>query len=388
MQSSDDADKVGLIIDGHEHRDWERYEVDSDLLTPADGWRVSLGLPAPTGSLALPEYLRPWAPVTLTLGGQVILRGRLDSMESGVAKGEHTLALTGRDLAAVLVDCSAPVFAARQCGLDEIVAKMVRPLGIQNIRVSAGVATHDKISVDPGMTAWDALERVCEQNGCWPYFAQDGTLVIGGPDYTDATNPPVGQLTLRATGQDGGKGNNVLRLAERRGVQERYSEVTVLGQGHGTESAEGAHNIRATAKDSAADFHRPKIVVEADCETTGHAQRRARKIVADGKLAAYEIHASVRGHRVLGAVGAGSTNMVGAPLWTPGQRVRVVSEPHGISGVYYLMRRTFLCGRGQGQITELTLKPDGLWQPDVSHHKRHKRKAGADGGGSGGIVDL
>jgi prophage tail gpP-like protein len=75
-------------------------------------------------------------------------------------------------------------------------------------------------------------------------------------------------------------------------------------------------------------------------------------------------------------------------LWTPGQRVRVVSEPHGISGVYYLMRRTFLCSRGQGQITELTLKPDGLWQPDVSHHKRHKRKATAGSTGSGGIVDL
>ncbi|SNR95230.1 Mu-like prophage tail protein gpP [Humidesulfovibrio mexicanus] len=385
MQSSDDADKVGLIIDGREHRDWERYEVDSDLLTPADGWRVSLGLPAPTDGQALPEYVRPWAPVTLTLGGQVILRGRLDSMETDVAKDAHTLSLSGRDLAGVLVDCSAPVFSARQCGLDEIVAKMVRPLGITSIKVEAGTARHDKISVDPGMTAWDALERVCEQNGCWPYFAPDGTLVIGGPDYTDATNPPVGQLTVRASGQDGGKGNNVLRLVERRGVQERYSEVTVLGQGHGTESAEGAHNIRATAKDSAADapVNRPKIVVEADCETTGHAQRRARKIVADGKLAAYEIHASVRGHRVLGAIGASGL----APLWTPGQRVRVVSEPHGISGVYYLMRRTFLCGRGQGQITELALKPDGLWQPDVSHHKRHKRKAGA-GAGAGGIVDL
>ena len=39
MPSSDDADKVGLVIAGREHRDWERYEVDSDLLTPADGWR-------------------------------------------------------------------------------------------------------------------------------------------------------------------------------------------------------------------------------------------------------------------------------------------------------------------------------------------------------------
>ncbi|PKN07492.1 MAG: phage tail protein [Deltaproteobacteria bacterium HGW-Deltaproteobacteria-8] len=371
---------VGLVIDGHEHRDWERCEVDSDLLTPADGWRMSIGLPENQGRAAVPAYVRRWAPATLTLGGQVIMRGRIDSVESDVGKAEHTLSITGRDLAAVLVDCSAPVFTARQCSLDEIVAKMVRPLGVTNIRVDAGpsnrLGLHDKISVDPGMTAWDALQRVCEQNGCWPYFAPDGTLVIGGPDYSDATNPAVGQLIMRWDG----KGNNVLRLSEKKDIQEYYSQVTVLGQAHGSEHTAGEHNIRATAKDSAADFHRPKIVVEADCENVGHAQRRARKIVADGKLAAYEIHARVRGYRVLGAAGIG-----GAPLWTPGQRVRVLSEPHGINDMFYLMRRTFLCGRGEGQVTELTLKPDGLWQPDVGHHKRHKYKAKA---GAGGIVDL
>jgi prophage tail gpP-like protein len=377
MPSDANTDALGLVIDGHEHRDWESFEVDSDLLTPADGWRVSVGLPGDENGSKVPAYVRPWAPVMLTLAGQVIMRGRIDTLESDVGKAEHTLALAGRDLAAVLVDCSAPVFSARQCSLDEIVAKMVRPLGITKIRVKAGVARHDKISVDPGMTAWDALQRVCEQNGCWPYFAPDGTLIIGGPDYTDATNPAVGQLILRATGQEGGKSNNVLRLSEMRGVQERYSQVTVLGQAHGTEHTAGEHNIRATAKDSAADFNRPKIVVEADCDSTGHAQRRARKIVADGKLAAYGIRATVRGFRVLGAAGS--------PLWTPGQRVRVLSEPHNVDGVFYLMRRTFLCSRGQGRITELTLKPDALWQPDVGHHKRHKFKAKA---GAGEIVDL
>jgi prophage tail gpP-like protein len=372
-----DADTIGLVIDGHEHRDWERYEVDSDLLTPADAWRVSLGLPESNGGTAVPSYVQPWAPVLLTLGGQVIMRGRVDTVESSVGKAEHTLALTGRDLAAVLVDCSAPVFVARQCSLSEIVAKMVRPLGITKVRVDAGAATHDKISVDPGMTAWDALQRVCEENGCWPYIAPDGTLIIGGPDYTDVTNPPVGQLTLRNTGQAGGTGNNVLRLAVKRGIQERYSQVTVLGQAHGTEHTAGAHDIRATAKDSAAGFHRPKIVVEADCDSVGHGQRRARKIIADGKLAAFEIQATVRGHSVLGAAKP--------TLWTPGQRVRVVSDPHGLNGVYYLMRRAFLGDRAQGQVTELTLKPDALWQPDVGHHKRHKFKAKA---GAGEIVNL
>lgn len=373
-----EGDKLSLIVDGHEHRDWESVEVDSDLLTPADAWRVSIGLPC----AKLPAYLMPWAPVTLAVGGRVVMRGRIDTVEPTVGYGEHTLALSGRDLAAVLVDCSAPLFTVRQCTLAEIVAKMVRPLGITNIRVDAGSATHDKISVDPGITVWDALQRVCEENGCWPYMAPDGTLVIGGPDYSDATNPAVGQLTLRESGQ----GNNVLRLGLRRSIRDWHSPVTVLGQAHGGVSSAGEHNIKATAKDAAAHFNRPKIVVEADCDNVGHAQRRARKIVADGKLASFEIHATVAGYRVLGAV----SSTGGAPLWTPGQRVRVLSEPHNLDGVYYLMRRTFLCSRSGGHTTELVLKPDALWQPDVGHHMRHhfRKRKGRNALGPGEIIDL
>jgi prophage tail gpP-like protein len=225
------------------------------------------------------------------------------------------------------------------------------------------------------MSAWDALQQVCEKNGCWPYVAPDGTLVIGGPDYTV---PPVATLIMRRDG----KGNNVLRLAHRRGIQDRYSEVTVLGQSHGTERTVGGHNIRATAKDSAAPWYRPKIVVEADCDSTAHASRRARKIITDGCLAGMDLTATVRGHRVIGPNSKPGTGA--GLLWMPGQRVRVLSEPHRIDGVYYLMRRTFLGSRAGGQTTELGLKLDGMWQPDVGHHRKHKK----GGQGEGRVVDL
>ena len=31
-----DPDRVSLLIGGRVHRDWNRYDIDSDLLTPAD----------------------------------------------------------------------------------------------------------------------------------------------------------------------------------------------------------------------------------------------------------------------------------------------------------------------------------------------------------------
>ncbi|MFC0146144.1 hypothetical protein [Pectobacterium cacticida] len=59
----------------------------------------------------------------------------------------------------------------------------------------------------------------------WPWFAPDGTLVIGGPDYT---KPPVASLIMRMDG----KGNNVLSLADASSIDKSFSELTVLAQSH------------------------------------------------------------------------------------------------------------------------------------------------------------
>ena len=107
---SADTDAVTLAIAGHEHRDWERYSIDSDFFTPADAWSLSLGIPA----TAIPDYVKPWAEVQVRLGTDVILTGRVDAVRRRLAKGEHRLELHGRDRAGVLLDCSAPVLARRE----------------------------------------------------------------------------------------------------------------------------------------------------------------------------------------------------------------------------------------------------------------------------------
>ena len=184
------SNAVQLLIDGQVHADWDHYDVDSDLMTPADGWHVSLG---PRGA-ALPASVRAGAPVQLRVGGEAVLVGLIDDVDHDVDKSGQHFSLSGRDGAAVLVDCAAPIFAAQQVGLDEIVAKLVRPLGIEQVRIRADNArTREKVQVEPGDSAWRALANVAEANGLWPWFEPDGTLVIGGPDYTAA---PVATLVF------------------------------------------------------------------------------------------------------------------------------------------------------------------------------------------------
>lgn len=343
---------VSLLIGGKVHSQWSRYDIDSDLLIPADAWQVELGMPLGQ----FPPAVDIGAAVQVRIGADTVMTGRIDDVEDAVSHGSHTLTITGRDGAAVLVDCSSPIFTAKKVTLAEVVANVVRPLGISRVRIdAASTRTSEKINVEPGDTAWETLVHAAEANGLWPWFEPDGALVVGGPDYT---RPPVASLVMRRNG----KGNNVLDLKRTRSMAERYSDITVLGQAHGTSVEHGKHALKSSVKDPAVDVYRPKVVVDHDAENTEIARARARKILSDSRLKGFTLTARVVGHRTSAGV-----------LWAPGQRIHVLSEPHGIDAVFFLMARKFQGGRGIGMVTQLTLKEDGVWVLDAHPHNRKRR---------------
>ena len=68
------------------------------------------------------------------------------------------------------------------------------------------------------------------------WFEPDGTLVIGGPDYT---KDPVATLILNRDG----RGNNVLDLSDRSSITGAFSELTMLAQGHGQGKKSGKLDV-------------------------------------------------------------------------------------------------------------------------------------------------
>ena len=344
---------VTLLINGKTHGQWTNYDIVSDLLTPADDFSVTLGRPVD----AKPDTVRAGDKVEVRVGGDTVLSGRIDRVQTVTEKGGKTLTIQGRDDAGVLLDCSAQLFNAQDMDLNQIIEKIVKPLGLAKIRIDAAKTdkTH-KVQIEPGSRAWDALLEYAEANGLWPWLEPDGTLVIGGPDYTAA---PVAELVLRTNGQN----NNIKRLEVNRDMAARYSEVTVLAQSHS-----GKNNIKATAKDESVKLHRPLIVTEPDIDSQAQAQRKAKKRLADSRLEGLTITATVQGHRTDDGT-----------LWQPGQRINVLSEPDGIDAVYFLMARTFTGGRGQPTETVLTLKEDGAWVLDADPPKKKQGAGKKDG---------
>lgn len=350
---ADSQNAIELLLGGKIHTHWTSYDIDSDLQTPADDFNLTLGLPE---GVTPPEVAAGEA-VEVRVGGDTVLSGRIDAVSRQVAKGRNTLAINGRDGAAVLLDCSAPVINAQDMGLGDIVAQIVKPLGITKIRIdTAAPAKTSKVQIEPGMSAWQALQEYAEANGVWPWFEPDGTLVVGGPDYSAE---PVADLIMRSNGDN----NNILEIDAKNSMAKRYSDITVLGQNHS-----GRHNIKGVAKDAAVKTHRPLIVVEADVDNAAEAERKAKKKLADSRLDGLTITVTVRGHRTSDGL-----------LWTPGQRIRLLCEPLGLDGVYFLMARNLSASRTQAAQTKLTLKEDGAWILDANPPKAKKHTAKKSG---------
>lgn len=337
------------------------YEVDSDLLTPADAWSVSLALNADS---KVPAAVRSGELAELRINNVPLMVGRVDAVRLRMRRGEVQLSIDGRDNSGQLLDCSAPVFTAQNLTLDQVVAKIVRPLGVTKFRIDADNALRrEKVSVEPGDTAWDALEHAAVANGLWPWFEPDGTLVVGGPDYTVA---PSATLVFDRAGRE----NNVLSMDLVDSLSLSHSEVTVLSQTHGGgELREAKNAIRGRYREPSVTTYRPRIVVDHESDTLAHANERAEKLALDSRLVRWELKATVPGH-VINAPG-----MPGhAEPWRPGMRVQVRSDVFGLSGVYFLMARTLRGGRGQQALTELTLKEDGVWIVNAHPHKRRHRR--------------
>lgn len=352
------AENVELLIGGNAHGDWSSYEIDSDLLTPADAWRVTLGM----SDGKMPPDVAAGAPVVVKVGGETVLTGYCDEIAHQVSKASHSFTMSGRDLAADLLDCACPIFTKQQASLSEIIAAIVREFNITKHVVDADATrTRKKIAVDPGETAWNTLAHAAEANGLWPWFEPDGTLVVGGPDYNA---PEVATLILRRDG----KGNNVISLDKTESMAERFSKITVYGQTPGGDSEPGQNALHYGAPDYAVGRNRPKIVQDHEADSPAVCRDRARKLIADSRLHGLAISAVVKGHRIV-APGHDADGL----LWKPGQRIHVISKPHNLDATYFLMARKFTRSRQDGTRTTLTLKEDGIWLLDAHPHNRHRR---------------
>ena len=188
----------------------------------------------------------------------------------------------------------------------------------------------------------------------------DGTLVVGGADYS---SPPVATLCHSRTDNR----RNLQSIDIEYNTENRYSEVTFLGQSHTRQSDKSKHDLKWVYKDPTMTLHKPKTIVIHDAENLEQLQKHAKKMLADWRLEGFTLTITVPDHKTQDGV-----------LWAPGQRIHVIDEEQGIDAVFFLMGRRFMLNRYSGTCTELRLKEDGVWIPDA-YNEKSKRARGRKG---------
>ena len=397
---------VELIIGGYVCSDWDAVVIDSDLEVPADGWSLSVQHPDQGD---VPVGVRAGELIELRYQGQTVLRGVVDQCNESCTRQGRQLKLSGRDMAALLLDNSVKLQVQQQLSVfnasglyfleDPVAEYFLQGIKLPT-RLDFGLLDR-QMAVEPSESLWSVLSKAAEVMGQYIWVDAEGDIYIGNPFYDEKRQqPPVPRLTLNRNGRS----NNVLSAEYTEDATALYSEVIVLGQDgdtkasstfSATETAQLLANPEQviplytgpmarppdqrepTAAPTAPSgnqrdvnppeyvgrtqrirrYPRRRIVADSLADTPEQAMYRAEKIMQDGNLSAYMLTLSVAGWTC-------QTGQVWATGWTV-QFDSDVMSPH-CSGDWVVMGRTLELSRGNGKITQLRLKRQQFWMQPVA----------------------
>jgi prophage tail gpP-like protein len=340
---------VRLIVAGYEINTWDVASIDSSIDTPADSWSFAL---FDEQDHVLPKAVRKNAPVQFYYGNELILTSVVDKVSEKADRSGYALAISGRDLAGQLIDCSVPIFNGRQMTLEELVNKFVLddPKGLfKGVNIQNNSWLKNKVSVEPGESIWDALVKAAAVTGQHVWLEPNGSLSIGDPfaaAYRVAT-------PLRLYKPD--DHNNVLDIDYSEDGSNEYSEYKILGQDS------KANNISASSKSNNGTHNRLKIITMADIESQAEAETALAKIKKDSDLQCYQMTATYAGWAI------------DERTWATGFYLNFESNRIlRATAKWAVMGRTLTLSRKDGKLTQLRLNRQGDWAQPLVHKEKKK----------------
>lgn len=241
---------VQLKVGGQLFGGWKTFRAEAGIeqasgafdLTVMDRW----------AGQDKPWKILPGDACELLLADQVIITGFVDTPRPRFNKQQHGIRVSGRDKTMDLIDSSAIYKSGqwKRAKLDRIARDIAQPFGIDVLVVGDVGAAFDSFQIEMGERAFQTIDRAARQRGM---------LVT-----TDGTGRLI--LTRASTVKGAGRlvqGENILEGELELSWKERFSEITVKGQGKGdatTFGAKVAHG-KASIKDDAITRYRPLIVI-------------------------------------------------------------------------------------------------------------------------------
>jgi prophage tail gpP-like protein len=332
------------------------------------GWtnvKVCLALEQLAGTFELgitdrdPAYqegykFRPGSPCTVSLDGQTVITGYVDSFNPTYDKGSHGITVKGRDKTCDLVDCQhlGPPVQWNHAKLDKIALDACRPFGIPVAVETDLGAAWEKVKYDEGDTVHAFLCKWAKQRGVLLTSYGDGRLVITRSQQRGAG----GSLVL---------GGNVESASGNFSNEGRFSKYIVKGQTMGTfwkgNDPEAVAEFQAAytgpfgvADDGVLgkDRYRPMVIISEVKGTSAEFAERARfeGLVRAGKSRAASYTTTGWGPAA-------------GQVWRINTVVQMSDAYMGLSGPYLIERCAYSLD-SQGSKTEI-----GVIHPDAYNRR-------------------
>ncbi len=261
------ADGIELIVDGRAFGGWTDASVSVGIDSLASSFTLELTLRDP-GALDVATWpIKAGALCQIRIGGETVISGYLDRLESSLGAESHTISASGRSKAADLIDCSAVHSPASWSNkkLEAIATDLAAPFGLSVTAKADTGAPFKSFAVQQGESIFECIERMLKMRGLLAVSTPDGNVEIISPK-------PVGSaVTIR-------EGEHIEALSGRHDVSQRFSKYLVKGQAAGDDDHNGkaVSQVKAEASDPGVARARTLIIIAEDQATTSSLQARAK----------------------------------------------------------------------------------------------------------------
>jgi prophage tail gpP-like protein len=340
-------DDVALYVNGQVFSGWEKAGVKRSLETVSGAFELEVS-DERSGATSWP--VRPGSACRLQVDDDVVIDGFVDGARVQLGPETHTLAVEGRDRTGDLVDCSAMNAPGEWWGLTalEIAAELAAPFGIQVAAELGDLgALFNPFALQPGESAWEALERACRARGI--LATGDGA---GGVLLTQPGSGGLAQVALV-------EGDNIRASSLEINAAGRYRDYIVRGQQGASVDvpAEECAAVEGRATDAGARAGRTLLILAEGAVDLDVAQRRASWEAAVRYARASRLTVRLSGWR----------EVPGGALWRPNRLVNVSAPTLGVVGrmLVVTVGLRLTGGEGGGTDTELELAWPESYLPEV-----------------------
>lgn len=346
--------EIVLHVNGRVYGGWKRASITRSIdaiagrfeLEVMDRWEVN----------AQRWTIFPGDACQVKIDGKTLITGYVDRASPTYDTQAHGIRITGRDKTADLVDCSAIVKGDELRGLklDGIVRALAQPFGIRVVSQVDPGAVFQSFAIQPGETAWEAIERAARQRFMVVTTDGEGNAVIADIGTRRAADALI-------------EGRNIKSASAEYDYSQRFSDYIVKGQASAwNDGAEPAKNaIESRARDANVTRYRPKIITAEMQASEGSAADRARLEAASRAGKSTRITVTVQGW-----------TMSNGELWPLNSMVSVRSPLLSIDDDLLISELRFGVSDSEGITTEMELtRPDAylLGQGKVKKAKKRKK---------------